>query len=179
VHHFILIPSTFYVTSTVHCFNRDSFVVRSRINFCRQQLTQRDHTASSVSVILSSCCELQPHCRPDIDFQLESGRTLHAEWYILQSHTRAVSSSALIFLTLHAGLDTFIPWEMVAPPQFCPPVPNCSLPPCPPPKCIAVYAVVPQVAAPTQDKNRTLHNIPCVNVSWCVIAQKICFSITS
>jgi hypothetical protein len=65
------------------------------------------------------------------------------------------------------GLDTFVPWEMVAPVEYCPEaVSNCTQPPCPPPKCIAIYAVIPQVkSVKVQHFN---HNVPCVNVSWYV-----------
>jgi hypothetical protein len=68
---------------------------------------------------------------------------------------------------MNAGLDTFVPWEMVSPLEYCPEtVSNCTQPPCPPSKCIAIYAVIPQVN-PVQGAHFK-HSIPCVNVSWCV-----------
>ncbi len=70
--------------------------------------------------------------------------------------------------SIHLGLDTFVPWEMVAPPEYCPEaVSNCSHPPCPPPSCIAIYAVIPQVNPPLQG-NSVKDNVSCVNVSWSV-----------
>ncbi len=82
----------------------------------------------------------------------------------------STTACALAVDGIGTGLNTFVPWEMVAPPEFCPPPPpvsNCTQPPCPPPPCIAIYAVIPQVAPPIQG-SLSLHNISCVNVSWCV-----------
>ena len=57
---------------------------------------------------------------------------------------------------------------MVAPNEYCPEaVLNCSNPPCPPPTCIAIYAVIPQVNPPSHG-NSSKHNVPCVNVTWSV-----------
>ena len=49
--------------------------------FRQQLLIQRVNTTAFFSDVHSTCNQLQPHYWPDIDFQLESRRTLHAQWY--------------------------------------------------------------------------------------------------
>jgi hypothetical protein len=112
-----------------------------------------------------NCIHFPPSCGLHQNFSMSLLFTFVST--ILLIHVFNDSLGQLSYTDFVTGLDTFVPWEMVAPVEYCPEaVSNCTQPPCPPPKCIAIYAVIPQVK-PVQVQHFN-HNIPCVNVSWYV-----------